>query len=191
MTGDLRTDGAQVHAQARAVLDFWFALPKEAQFKRDDALDRTIADRFGAWRDAVLAHGAAGWRDDPETMLAAIILLDQFSRNVHRGTAQAFAADGLAVELTREAIERGQDRALPPERRIFLYMPLMHAEDAATQDLSVRLFEALGIAENAAFARDHRDVFRRFGRFPGRNAALGRETTPAEQDYLTGTGGGW
>jgi uncharacterized protein (DUF924 family) len=191
MTGDLGTDGAQVHAQARALLDFWFALPKEAQFKRDDALDRTITDRFGGWRDTVLATGAAGWRDDPDMMLAAIILLDQFSRNIHRGTPQAFAADGLAVDLTLAAIERGHDHALPPERRVFLYMPLMHAEDAEMQDLSVRMFETLGIEENAAFARDHRDVFRRFGRFPGRNAALGRETTPAEQAYLTETGGGW
>lgn len=191
MTGDLGTDGAQVHAQARAVLDFWFALPKEAQFERDDALDRTIADRFGAWRDMVLATRAAGCRDDADTMLAAIILLDQFSRNIHRGTAQAFAADGLAVELTLAAIEQGQDRVLSPERRVFLYMPLMHAEDAGLQDLSVRMFEALGIEENAAFARDHRDVLRRFGRFPGRNAALGRETTAAERAYLAETGGGW
>jgi uncharacterized protein (DUF924 family) len=191
MTGDLGTDGAQVHAQAREVLDFWFALSKEAQFKRDDALDRTIADRFARLRDTVLATRAAGWRDEPETMLAAIILLDQFSRNLHRGKPEAFEADGLAVELTQEAMARGYDRDMPPARRVFLYMPLMHAEDGALQDLSVRTYEDLGIEENAAFARDHRAVFQRFGRFPGRNAALGRQTTAEEQAYLVETGGGW
>ena len=191
MTGDLGTDDAQVHAQAREVLDFWFGLSKEAQFRRDDALDRTIADRFGRLNYDLLASGAAGWRDDPDTMLAVIIVLDQFSRNLHRGQAQAFAADALAVGLTLEAIERGYDRAMPPARRVFLYMPLMHAEDEALQDKSVATFEALGIEENAAFARDHRAVFRRFGRFPGRNAALGRDTTPEEQAYLAETGGGW
>jgi uncharacterized protein (DUF924 family) len=191
MTGDLGTDGAQVHAQARDVLDFWFALSKEAQFRRDDALDRQIATRFAGLRDEVLTTRATGWRDDPDTVLAAIILLDQFSRNLHRGTPEAFAADGLAVELTQEAMAHGFDRDMPPARRVFLYMPLMHAEDAALQDQSVRTFEALGIEENAAYARDHRDVFQRFGRFPGRNAALGRETTPEEQAYLAETGGGW
>jgi len=191
MTGDLGTDGAQVHAQARDVLDFWFGLSKEVQFKRDDALDRTIADRFASLRDTVLATHAAGWREGADTMLAAIILLDQFSRNLHRGKPDAFAADGLAVELTRQAIARGYDHGMPPARRVFLYMPLMHAEDAALQDLSVRTYEDLGIEENVAFARDHRAVFRRFGRFPGRNAALGRQTTPDEQAYLTETGGGW
>ena len=191
MTGDLGTDGAQVHAQARDVLDFWFGLSKEVQFKRDDALDRTIADRFASLRDTVLATRAAGWREGADTMLAAIILLDQFSRNLHRGKPDAFAADGLAVELTQQAIARGYDHGMPPARRVFLYMPLMHAEDAALQDLSVRTYEDLGIEENAAFARDHRAVFQRFGRFPGRNAALGRQTTPDEQAYLTETGGGW
>ena len=191
MDGDLEATASQVHEATRAVLDFWFGLTKDRHFGKDEALDRTIAARFGGLRDRVLASGAAGWRDDPDTLLAAVILLDQFSRNIHRGTAQAFTADGLAVELTLAAIEQGQDRVLSPERRVFLYMPLMHAEDAGLQDLSVRMFEALGIEENAAFAREHRDVLRRFGRFPGRNAALGRETTAAEQAYLTETGGGW
>jgi uncharacterized protein (DUF924 family) len=191
MTGDLGTDGAQVHAQARDVLDFWFALSKEAQFRRDDGLDRQIATRFAGLRDEVLTTRATGWRDDPDTVLAAIILLDQFSRNLHRGQPEAFAADDLAVELTQEAMAHGFDRDMPLARRVFLYMPLMHAEDAALQDQSVRTFEALGIEENAAYARDHRDVFQRFGRFPGRNAALGRETMPEEQAYLAETGGGW
>ena len=94
-----------------AVLDFWFGLTGERQFAKDDALDRTIAERFGAMRDGVLRARAEGWRDDPDALLAAIILLDQFSRNLHRGSAEAYAADGLALELTRRAIGNGwEDR---------------------------------------------------------------------------------
>jgi uncharacterized protein (DUF924 family) len=189
MSGDLGAQDVQVHA--RAILDFWFALTGQQQFARDPEVDRQIADRFGALRDRVLATQAAGWRDHPDTMLAAIILLDQFSRNLHRGRAEAFAADDLATGLTLAAIDRGFDARLPPERRVFLYMPLMHAEDGPLQDLSVATFEALGIEENARFARDHRDVFRRFGRFPGRNAALDRATTDEERVWLEETGGGW
>ena len=191
MTGDLGTDGAQVHAQARDVLDFWFGLSKEAQFKRDDALDRTIADRFASLRATVLATRAVGWREGADTMLAAIILLDQFSRNIHRGSAEAFAADDLAAALSVEGIDRGYHRTLPPDRAVFLLMPLMHAEDGPLQDLSVARFEQLGVDENTAYARDHRDVFHRFNRFPGRNEALGRETTAEEQAWLDETGGGW
>ncbi|MCP3734411.1 DUF924 domain-containing protein [Sphingomonas sp. RP10(2022)] len=176
---------------AATVLDFWFGLTSEQQFAKDDALDRTIAERFGAMRDGVLRARAEGWRDDPDTLLAAIILLDQFSRNLHRGSAEAFAADGLARELTHTAIGQGWESHYPPERRVFLYMPLMHAEDLAEQDLSVAKFEALGIAENIAFARDHRDVIVKYGRFPSRNAALGRESTKAEQAYLAQPDAGW
>ncbi|MEI5686575.1 DUF924 family protein [Sphingomonas kyungheensis] len=176
---------------ATAVLDFWFGLTSEQQFARDDALDRTIAARFAAMRDGVLRARAEGWRDDPDTLLAAIILLDQFSRNLHRGAAEAYAADGLARELTRTAIGRGWEGRYPPERRVFLYMPLMHAEDLAEQDLSVTKFEALGLADNIAFAHDHRDVIVAYGRFPSRNAALGRESTDAERAYLARPDAGW
>ncbi|GAA0671523.1 uncharacterized protein (DUF924 family) [Sphingomonas insulae] len=173
------------------VLDFWFGMTTDQHFAKDDALDRTIAERFGALRDGVLRGRAEGWRDDPDTLLAAIILLDQFSRNMHRGTAAAFAADGLAVELTLSAIERGWEDRYPPDRRVFLYMPLMHAEDRALQDLSVAKFEALGIDENIAFARDHRDVIAAYGRFPSRNAALGRTSTAKEEAYLAQPDAGW
>jgi len=187
MTGDLGVEDVQVEAQA--VLDFWFGLSKEQHFAKDEALDREIARRFGDLRDRVLADGAAAWRDDPDTLLAAVILLDQFSRNLHRGSAQAFAADDLAVTLTLQAIERGWDDRLPPERRVFLYLPLMHAEHQHLQALSVERYEALGLEENAAFARDHRDAILAFGRFPGRNAALGRTTTADERAWLEAHGG--
>ncbi|WP_375287607.1 DUF924 family protein [Sphingomonas sp.] len=175
-----------------AVLDFWFGeVPAEKRFAKDEALDRTIAARFGALRDAVLANGAAGWRDTPEGLLAAVILLDQFSRNIHRGSAEAFAADPLALELTHAAIDRGWEHGYSPEQREFLLLPLMHAEDPEAQELCVAKFETLGDPEALAYAHDHREVLLRFGRFPSRNAALGRTSTPEEEAYLNQPGAGW
>ena len=182
--------GSEVDSATDAVIAFWFALTTEQQFAKDDALDAAIRERFADLRDHVLATGAAAWRDDPRHLLAAVIVLDQFSRNLFRGRAEAFAADPLARELTELAIARGWDARLSPEQRVFLYMPLMHAEDAAGQAKSVAMFEALGIENNLTFARDHAGVFARFGRFPSRNDALGRETTAEERAYLE-AGGGW
>ncbi|WP_294351989.1 DUF924 family protein [uncultured Sphingomonas sp.] len=174
------------------VLDFWFdRVTPEQRFAKDDTLDRTIATRFGPTRDAVLASEAAGWRDTPEALLAAIILLDQFSRNIHRGHAEAFAADPLARDLTLAAIAQGWEDRYTPEQRQFLYMPLMHAEDAQLQALSVEKFEQLGDAEAFSFARDHQGVQARYGRFPSRNAALGRTSSPEEQEYLSQPDAGW
>lgn len=191
MTGDLGTAGAEVHAEATEILDFWFAMTTQEHFARDAVVDRAIAARFGVMRDTVLATRAKYWRESPDTLLAAIILLDQFSRNIHRGEAEAFAADDLAAALTLHAIEMGWEVRYTPERRVFLYMPLMHAEDLPLQRLSVEKFEALGIAENVAFARDHADVIARHGRFPSRNAALGRTSTPEEEAYLSRPDAGW
>ena len=191
MADDLGTVRRDVHGCAREVLDFWFALTPEQHFAKSDSLDREIAARFGALRDVVLASGAAGWDDNPDTLLAAIVVLDQFSRNLHRGSAEAFAGDQLARRLALEAIDKGWDRAMPPEQRAFFYMPLQHAEDANLQALSVDKFGALGDDKSLSFARDHAEVIARFGRFPSRNAALGRVSTPAELDYLSQPGAGW
>lgn len=187
-----RREREAMHRDAAPVLHFWFEeCSPDQRFTKDAALDRAIADRFGTLREQVVTHGAAGWRDDADSLLAAIILIDQFGRNIHRGSAAAYAADPLALALARDGIARGFDAALPPERRRFLYMPLMHAEDPAAQADSVRLFEASGDAESAAFARDHADVIERFGRFPSRNAALGRDSTAEEQAYLSQPDAGW
>lgn len=172
------------------MIDFWFGLSVELQFAKDDGLDAEIRRRFGALRDSVADSAAAEWRDSPAHLLAAVILLDQFTRNLHRDTAEAFAADRIALELTLWALDHGWELELSPEQRVFFYMPLMHAESPECQTLSVARFEALGIEENARFAREHAEVFRRFGRFPSRNAALGRVSTPEEQEYLE-AGGGW
>jgi uncharacterized protein (DUF924 family) len=180
-----------VHGTTRAVLDFWFSMAPERHFAKDEALDREIAERFGAVRDQVLAAEAMGWRDEPDTLLAAILLLDQFSRNLNRGSAQAYAADPLALELCLAAIDAGWEYRYPPERLVFVYMPLMHAESRAMQDLSVAKFAELGREENLTFARDHRDVIRRYGRYPSRNAALGRASTAEEKAYLSRPDAGW
>lgn len=191
MAGDLGAGAGEVHGRAQEVLAFWFAIPPERRFAVDPALDRLCAQRFGAMRDEVVATRAAGWREDADTLLAAIVLVDQFSRNIFRGAAEAFAHDDLGQELAQLAIAREWDVSYPRERRAFAYMPLMHAEDAGVQRLSVEKFAALGEAENLHFARAHAEVIDRFGRFPSRNAALRRESTPAEAAYLEAGGSGW
>jgi uncharacterized protein (DUF924 family) len=181
-----------MHKDAAAILDFWFGeVTPDRHFAKDDALDAEIARRFGELREIVVAGRAAGWRDDADSLLAAIVLIDQFGRNLHRQSGEAFAADPLALALAREGVARGYDAQLPPERAKFLYMPFMHAEDPAAQAECVRLFEALGDAESLEFAKAHRDVIEDFGRFPSRNAALDRENTPAEEAYLSRPDAGW
>lgn len=180
-----------VAGQARGVIDFWFALTGEQQFAKDAALDAQIAERFDGLRDALLESQAEGWRDSAETMLAAIIVLDQFSRNIHRGSAQAFAADDLCVELTLEAVRAGMDRDMAPAHAAFLYMPLMHAEHLGLQRFAITLFRDKGLDEQVRFGIAHAEVIERFGRFPSRNAAIGRASTPAEKEYLSQPGAGW
>lgn len=178
--------------QVRTVLRFWFEeVGPDRQFAKDDALDAECARRFGPLRDALVASDAAGWRDDADSLLAAIILTDQISRNIHRGSAEAFAADPLALELALSGIAAGFHRQLSPDRRAFLYMPLMHAEDRGVQRFALRCFAEPGLEANRDFARQHRDVIDRFGRFPGRNAALGRASTAEEERFLAEGGGNW
>lgn len=192
MPGDLVANPPEVHDDAREVIDFWFEeVPEDKWFARDDALDAAIADRFSRVRDTIVATRAEGWRGDAETLLAAVIVLDQFSRNLFRGQAEAFTADALAMELTRLAITKEWDRNLPPEQLAFLYMPLMHAEDDDAQAESVACFTALGDENNLKYARAHADVIARFSRFPGRNAALGRASTDEETAFLASGQGDW
>jgi uncharacterized protein (DUF924 family) len=177
---------------AEEVLGFWFeGLMPEQWFAKSDELDGEIGARFEGLRREVLESAAAGWREDPRTLLAAVILLDQFSRNVHRGTHEAFAADPLAQELAGLAVERGWDRAMTPEQRQFLYLPFEHAESRELQAVSLNCYEALGQQEALEYARQHSEVIARYGRFPSRNAALGRESTAEEKAYLAKPGAGW
>ncbi len=170
---------------AHDVLDFWFRQSTPEQwFRKDDTFDEAIRTRFSALHARAAQGELCGWRQDAAGRLAEVIVLDQFSRNLLRGSAQSFAQDGMALVLAQEAIARGLDDDLPPEQRAFLYMPFMHSESAAIQAESVRLFTALGQANNLDYARQHQVIVERFGRFPHRNVVLGRESTPEEAEFL-------
>ena len=174
------------------VLDFWFRDLTPAQwFEGGAAIDTAIRDKFGESVEQALAGTLDHWAENPRGRLALVILIDQFTRNVFRGEARAFSGDVKAQKLVVAGIDAGDDKALTLSERQFFYMPLMHAEDMALQDRSVALFARL--AEEAAgihaFARGHRTVVLRFGRFPMRNAALGRADADAERTYLREGGG--
>lgn len=184
--------GRQVHDQAREVLRFWLEeTPADKRFAKDDALDAEITKRFAQWRDEVLAGDAKGWADDPVALLGAIVLLDQFSRNIHRNSPRAFEGDGLALRLARLAVENGWDTNMSELERQFVYLPFEHSENADDQRESVRLFTDLGDAEVLRYAHDHKAVIDRFGRYPSRNAVLGRQSTPEEEEFLSQSGAGW
>lgn len=169
---------------ARAVIQFWCdEISPEQHWRKDPAMDRHIAERFGNIRDQVLRTRAAGWRDTPETLAAAIILLDQFSRNIFRGSARAHEADSLALELCKEALDRRWVDAVPKPLPTFMLMPLQHSEDLADQERSVGEFRGRDPL-NYKYAILHRDQIKRFGRFPGRNQALGRVSTPEERELI-------
>lgn len=169
---------------ARAVIQFWCEeLTPEQHWKKDAGVDRHIAERFGNVREEVLRTRAAGWRDTPETLVAAIILLDQFSRNIFRGKARAFEADSLALELCKEALERDWVDEVPKPLPSFMLMPLQHSEDIADQERAVAEFRERD-PQNYRYAILHRDQIKRFGRFPGRNQALGRVSTPEEREVI-------
>lgn len=177
---------------AVTVLGFWLdEVSPERRFAKDPVLDKLIEERFGALREAVLASDAKDWRDSPARLLAAIILLDQFSRNIHRGNERAFAADPLARSLALQALDLGWEDRYTPEQLRFLYLPLAHAEDNGMQALSVARYEALRIPEALEAAREHAEVVRLYGRFPSRNEALSRRSTPAEVSYLRETTHRW
>jgi uncharacterized protein (DUF924 family) len=179
------------------ILDFWFeGDPSERRkkwFEKEPPFDLECARFTAAIRDAS-AGRYDEWATTPTGALALIVLLDQLSRNVFRGSAEAFAADAHARSIARRAIASGFDTPLAPNERMFVYLPFEHAETIEDQDLSVRLFDSLAAAlgpETVDYAHRHRDVIRQFGRFPHRNAALGRVNTPAEEDYLAQPGAGF
>jgi uncharacterized protein (DUF924 family) len=171
----------------RGIIDFWFReIPRERWFRSSPDFDADIRNRFEAlWHEArkgALAH----WLSSKEAALAFILLTDQFPRNMFRGQGDAFATDALALEAAREAHSKQYDREANPDERNFFYLPFMHSENLADQDFCVNLCrEGLGEEHSSyAYALRHREAVARFGRFPARNAALGRPTTKEEADYL-------
>ena len=164
------------------VLHFWFEeLGSDGWFGSGDTIDAQIIERFQELWEEQKSKTAADFLDTPETALAAIILFDQFPRNMFRGTAEAFATDHLALQIAGQAIDREMDHKLSDDQRAFVYMPFMHSEDLDDQTRSLGLFTALGSEENLKFAKSHRDIIAEYGRFPHRNAVLGRETRAEEQ----------
>lgn len=167
------------------ILDFWFTELTPAQwFKRDAEIDRRITERFSDVHALAAAGETEHWRETPEGRLVEIIVLDQFSRNMYRDSARAYACDTQAERLTYEAIGVGADMELPPERRLFLYMPLMHSESKITHRLALKKFIELDNAEALKYERSHKQIIDRFGRYPHRNDVLDRKNTPAEDIFL-------
>ncbi len=167
------------------VLDFWFQeLSPKDWFSGDKALDEVIAQRFGALHEQARQGELYHWRLTPEGRLAEVIVLDQFSRNLFRGTPESFASDPMALALAQEVVSSGADERLKPEQRTFLYMPYMHSESLKIHEEAVQLFKSNGIENNLDFEYRHKAIIERFGRYPHRNEILGRESTVEEIEFL-------
>ncbi|HVY50686.1 MAG TPA: DUF924 family protein [Devosia sp.] len=175
---------------AEDILKFWFEEHGQQDwFGGKPEFDARLAAKFGDTHAAIARGEGWSWRATPGGRLAEIIVLDQFSRQLYRGRREAFANDGMALALAQEMVSGGHHNFVPPIRRTFVLMPFMHSESAAMQRESIRLFTALGNAEALKFAEQHAEVIARFGRFPRRNAALGRVSTPEEESYIVATQG--
>jgi len=167
------------------IVQFWFSeIDRALWFRKDAGFDRLLEERFGALHAQASLGELSAWRDTPHGRLAEILVLDQFSRNLFRDSPKAFAQDGMALVLAQEAVRAGADTALTAQERVFLYMPYMHSESAAVHDTAVELFTRNGIPDNLDFELKHKAIIDRFGRYPHRNAVLGRTSTPEEIAFL-------
>lgn len=167
------------------ILEFWYTPPmSEHWFGSTPAIDQEIHTHFAAVWEQARAGQLDDWKNSAEGCLALCIILDQFPLNMFRDEVKSFSTEQQAVAITKHAVSQGFDKQLPLERLMFLYMPLMHSEHMADQDESIRLFTEAGLDDNARFAEHHRGIVARFGRFPHRNAILGRESSAEELAYL-------
>jgi uncharacterized protein (DUF924 family) len=195
---------AALEPDAQAVLDFWFGgvddpvqgQPRKQWFEKDDAFDAQIRERFGALIERALDGALAHWGAMPQGALAQIVVLDQFTRNTFRGSPRAFAGDARALAAARALVASGGDRTLSGVQRQFVYLPFEHAEDVSAQHEALRLFAELerdepAVGDLVSWAKRHLDIIARFGRFPHRNAALGRASTPEEIEFLKQPGSGF
>jgi uncharacterized protein (DUF924 family) len=182
----LRRPNEDWHNTPEGVVAFWRASSHQ-WFEKDAAFDAAFGTRFLDLHMAVAARRHEGWMETPDGALALLILTDQFPRNAFRGTGHMYATDPLARHYARQALDAGHMEYVEPELRLFFCLPFAHSEDIIDQDMSVRLNAGLG-QPWLSHAEDHRDIIRRFGRFPHRNPMLGRATLPEEDDYLKGSG---
>jgi uncharacterized protein (DUF924 family) len=184
MSPDDTTAGATEQAWVREVLDYWFQeVGPSRWFAKSTGLDDEIRERFLGLYERVVTGELQGFTT-PRATLAAVVVLDQFPRNMFRDSPRAFAGDPMARHLAREAVEQGLDASLAGEERLFLYLPFEHSEDPADQVLSCELIGSIGNEYWTQYARAHKEIIDRFGRFPHRNAALGRTSTRAELELL-------
>ena len=169
--------------RAQAVLEFWFRGEEERKewFTKSDAFDEEIRARFLPLHEEAARGELARWKDSPRDCLALIVVLDQFPRNMFRGSPRAFSTDALALEAAKHAVAVGFDKTLNAAERSFVYLPFEHSESLADQETALKLFEGHA---NYEWAHKHWEIVRRFGRFPHRNAVLGRQSTPAEIEFL-------
>jgi len=176
----------EMNKELQKVLTFWFEeLTSEDWFKGGESLDSLIRDRFTGLHTEVAAGEFWRERGNVKSLLAEVIVLDQFSRNMFRGDVHSFAFDSLALTLSQQAISAGLDKDLPLEQRSFLYMPFMHSESKSIHADGLTLFESLGIEETLKFEKIHKDIIDRFGRYPHRNKVMGRKSTKEELEYLS------
>lgn len=173
-----------VDERALDVTRFWREAGPDAWFRKDDAFDADFRARFLDLHYAAARRELDGWVEHPEGVLALMILLDQFPRNVYRRTGHAFATDSLALAFARRALDHGHDQAVSQDLRRFFYLPFQHSEALADQDRAVALFQTLDRTDDDRWAEHHHGIIARFGRFPHRNAPLGRDNTPQEQAFL-------
>lgn len=172
-----------------SILKFWFDdIEHSLWFKKDDEFDQLLIERFGELHTKARQGELYAWRESALGRLAEIIVLDQFSRNMFRNSAKAFAQDPMALALAQEAIRIGDDLKLNTMERTFLYMPFMHSESLAIHEIAVELFTRNGIQNNLDFELKHKNIIEQFGRYPHRNAVLGRTSTAAEIEFLNQSG---
>lgn len=170
------------------VIAFWREAGPERWFEKNEVFDEAVRARFLALHERAAAGELKDWENSAEGTLALLLLFDQFPRNMFRGTARAFATDELARAIAAGALLKGFDAQVPSDLRTFLYLPFEHSEDMADQERGLALYTAAGDQDDLKWAQIHADIIRRFGRFPHRNAALGRGTTPEEQAFLDAGG---
>ncbi len=172
----------------QAVVEFWTQAGADKWFSKDDAFDARFTERFHDAHHAAARGEYSHWLDDADGALALMVLLDQYPRNCYRDSAHAYATDGMARAYAERALQAGHDQVFEPALRAFFYLPFEHSEDLADQQRSVQLFTALGDDNYRQYAQLHLDIIQRFGRFPHRNAALGRASSREELDYLASGG---
>ena len=167
------------------ILEFWFSERISTQwFNASKELDNEILQQFGDLWHLALNNELSTWENTPESALALVILLDQFPLNMFRGQAKSFKTEAFAIKVTKNAVSQGFDKKIPKTQLMFLYMPLMHSENIEDQNLSIKLFTEAELTQNLRFANHHKELIQKFGRFPHRNAILGRTCTHEEIEYL-------